>query len=192
MAISYPISLLNISAENTATNSNALSVLSTTANATTGTASQMIKVSPYAMSEFSGYSHFSGVYQGAGTSTYYTDGNYVNTSSIVLGSNAGVWNGLAVTVGITNINTGLLLIISRANQVFTNSGWTTLRTFNNSTGTGTPVFTTTRGVAQTFNASNNGNANAAGMWTLAGSHSLGTLFGFGSGSVGQARYLEIT
>jgi hypothetical protein len=54
---SYPLSLLNISAANTATTSKALTTLSTTAIATTGTASQLIKVSPYAMSEFLGYTH---------------------------------------------------------------------------------------------------------------------------------------
>ena len=54
---SYPFSLLNISAANTATTSKTLSVLSTTANATTGTASQLIKVAPYAMSEFLNYTH---------------------------------------------------------------------------------------------------------------------------------------
>jgi hypothetical protein len=53
MAISYPISLLNISAENTATTSKTLSVLSTTAVEGLSTLNE----APYAMSEFNGYTH---------------------------------------------------------------------------------------------------------------------------------------
>jgi hypothetical protein len=53
MAISYPISLLNISAENTATTSKTLSVLSTTAIEGVSTLNE----APYAMSEFNGYIH---------------------------------------------------------------------------------------------------------------------------------------
>ena len=79
MAISYPISLLAISAENTATTSNSLSTLSTTAIATTGTASQLIKVSPYAMSEFNGYTH-SSPYSGYGPNSTIIDGSASSNS----------------------------------------------------------------------------------------------------------------
>jgi len=202
MAISYPISLLAISAENTATTSKSLTTLSTTANATTGTASQLIKVSPYAMSEFSGYSHFSGVYQGAGTSNYYSDGQYVNTSSIVLSSSAGIWNGYAITAGITNVNGTILLSLSATSgsPIFTNSGWTRVKTWNNSSGTGTPLLNYARlngsnaqTSGQSFTVSNNGTTNAIAFWQFGlGSYGLSTYFGFGAGSVGQARYLEIT
>jgi len=53
MAISYPISLLAISAENTATTSNSLTTLSTTAVEGLSTLNE----APYAMSEFNGYTH---------------------------------------------------------------------------------------------------------------------------------------
>lgn len=53
MAISYPISLLAINAENTATTSNSLAALSTTAVEGLSTLNE----APYAMSEFNGYTH---------------------------------------------------------------------------------------------------------------------------------------
>jgi len=55
MAISYPISLLAISAENTATTSNSLTTLSTTA-IEAGNISTLNEA-PYFMSEFNGYTH---------------------------------------------------------------------------------------------------------------------------------------
>ena len=52
------ISISSINTNNTSTTSNSLSTLSTNAiSAGTGTSSQMISSAPYAMSEFSGYTH---------------------------------------------------------------------------------------------------------------------------------------
>jgi hypothetical protein len=157
---------------------------------------------PDALSEFSGYSHFSGVISSAGTSDYFSDGNYVNTSSIVLSSSAGTWGSYDVTVGIVNANGTILLMLSATSgsPIFTNSGWTRVKTWNNSSGTGTPLLNYARlngsnaqTSGQSFTVSNNGTTNAIAYWQFGlGSYGLSTYFGFGSGSTGQARYLEIT
>lgn len=187
------VSMAAINTEVSGVNSYSLKTLSD--NATSGSSPK--DGAPYGMGEFRGYEHFSGVYQGAGTSTWYSDGNYVNTSSIVLSSTSATLQGYSCTFGITNVNNSILLVFSSPSgtPIWTNSGWTTLKVWNNSTGTGTPSLNVNRtsfsGTAGTFTVSNNGTSSASAFWTIY-NYNMGDHFGFGGTSAGSPRYVRIT
>lgn len=185
------VSMAAINTEVSSVNSHDLKTLSTNAqSAGTGTQSQMINLSPYGMGEFKGYNHFSGVYQGAGASTW-SSSQYVNTSGIILADNSATLQGYECTLNVTNINNTVSITFSSptGTPIWTNSGWTSIKVWNNSTGTGTPVMNKNR-TQFGFSVSNNGTSNALVYYNL-NNQNLSTFFGFGGTSAGSPRYVEI-
>ena len=182
------VSMDAINTEVSSVNSHSLKILSD--NATTG--SDPKDGAPYAMGEFRGYVHFSGLYQGAGTSSWYSDGQYVNRSSITLSPNTLTLQGYSATLSVININTSVFILINQptGTPIWTNSGWTNIQVWNNSTGTGTPVFNENR-TSFNFFVSNNGTSTAQAGWSLSG-YNLSDYFGFGGTSAGSPRYVRIT
>mgnify|MGYP000539471333 CR=1 FL=1 len=181
----------DINTEVTAVNSHNLKTLSLNAiSAGTGTPTQMIRVNPYGMGEFRGYTH--NIYQGTGTVSYFSS-QYVNTSAIVFASgNNLTMQGVASSLAIANINGGIMLSFSTQGStygLYTNSGWTNLKVFGNGSFSGTPILDLNRS-ACTFTVSNNGSGNAIAYWTSASIYSnFSVVFGQ---TAGQARSVRLT
>jgi hypothetical protein len=135
------------------------------------------------------------IYSGSGSIVYTVSSGYVTiaTSSLTVGApNISSFAGSSnVKVALmSNINGTIYFSVnlSSGSKVFTNSGWTTLKVWKNSTGTGSPALTLNR-TSMSFTVSNNGASTAQANWTYGASNqSLSSYFGTSNGS----GFLEIT
>jgi hypothetical protein len=135
------------------------------------------------------------IYSGSGSIVYTVSSGYVTiaTSALTVGApNISSFAGSSnVKVALmSNINGTIYFSVnlSSGSKVFTNSGWTTLKVWKNSTGTGSPALTLNR-TSMSFTVSNNGASTAQANWTYGASNqSLSSYFGTSNGS----GFLEIT
>ena len=93
---------------------------------------------------------------------------------------------LAANIGGSSIF--LTIQVSSGTATYTNTGWTTINIWTNSTKTGTPIFTATRASgAFTSNSANTTSASAG--WSWSGTYAYATYFGTASG--GFPMYVQL-
>lgn len=92
---------------------------------------------------------------------------------------------------LININGGYILLqirVTSGTASYTNSGFTTINVWTNSTKSGSPIFTRSR-ASGSFTSSNANTTNATAAWTWSGSYAFATYFGTAGG--GFPMYVEL-
>jgi len=95
---------------------------------------------------------------------------------------------ISTAANVAGSSVYLNIQVSSGTATYTNTGWTTINIWTNSTKTGTPIFTATRASGY-FTSNSAGTSYASAGWSWSGSYSYATYFGTASG--GFPMYVQL-